>query len=308
MSESWKPIPTRAPVVAPVVAAPALIETRYDRWTSFLLSLVFVTLLVVAWLSAVWLTNRIRDIPFSSTIELIEIAGGDPGGVEGAIQQVDGRQHQDVEDMSVIDRPNDQVQIENQITQWLDALAELPMEILDQQEALDKDSYGKAGNQSGNSTQRGLGEGGAGKGLPREQRWVILYSSGQSLAEYAQLLDYFKIELGAIVDGRVVYVSQVSTDSPRQRTRLPGEDRRIRWLWRGGQRRQTDASLLKSVGLPIDESTIIMQFLPPEIESRLVQLERTYMDVSVQDIQRTAFGIRSGDEGFSFYVIEQEYF
>ncbi len=308
MSESWKPIPTRAPVVAPVVAAPALIETRYDRWTSFLLSLVFVTLLVVAWLSAVWLTNLIRDIPFPSTIELIEIAGGDPGGVEGAIQQVDGRQHQDVEDMSVIDRPNDQVQIENQITQWLDALAELPMEILDQQEAPDKDSYGKAGNQSGNSTQRGLGEGGAGNGLPREQRWVILYSSGQSLAEYAQLLDYFKIELGAIVDGRVVYVSQVSTDSPRQRTRLPGEDRRIRWLWRGGQRRQTDASLLKSVGLPIDESTIIMQFLPPEIESRLVQLERTYMDVSVQDIQRTAFGIRSGDEGFSFYVIEQEYF
>ena len=107
--------------------------------------------------------------------------------------------------MSVIDRPNDQVQIENQITQWLDALAELPMEILDQQEAPDKDSYGKAGNQSGNSTQRGLGEGGAGKGLPREQRWVILYSSGQSLAEYAQLLDYFKIELGAIVEGRLLH-------------------------------------------------------------------------------------------------------
>ena len=295
-------------MVAPVVAAPALMETRYDRWTSFLLSVVLVTLLLVAWLSAVWVTNRIWDIPFPSTIELIEIAGGDPRGVEGAIQQVDGRQHQNVEDMSVIDRPNDQVQIENQITQWLDALAELPMEILDQQEAPDKDSYGKAGNQSGNSTQRGLGEGGAGNGLPREQRWVILYSSGQSLAEYAQLLDYFKIELGAIVEGRVVYVSQVSTESPGQRTRLPGEDRRIRWLWRGGQRRQTDAFLLKNAGLPIDESTIIMQFLPSEVEASLAQLERAYKDVSVQDIQRTAFGIRSGNEGFSFYVIEQEYF
>lgn len=295
-------------MVAPVVAAPALMETRYDRWTSFLLSVVLVTLLLVAWLSAVWVTNRIWDIPFPSTIELIEIAGGDPRGVEGAIQQVDGRQHQNVEDMSVIDRPNDQVQIENQITQWLDALAELPMEILDQQEAPDKDSYGKAGNQSGNSTQRGLGERGAGNGLPREQRWVILYSSGQSLAEYAQLLDYFKIELGAIVEGRVVYVSQVSTESPGQRTRLPGEDRRIRWLWRGGQRRQTDAFLLKNAGLPIDESTIIMQFLPSEVEASLAQLERAYKDVSVQDIQRTAFGIRSGNEGFSFYVIEQEYF
>ena len=295
-------------MVAPVVAAPALMETRYDRWTSFLLSVVLVTLLLVAWLSAVWVTNRIWDIPFPSTIELIEIAGGDPRGVERAIQQVDGRQHQEVQDMSVIDRPNDQVQIENQITQWLDALAELPMEILDQQEAPDKDSYGKAGNQSGNSTQRGLGEGGAGNGLPREQRWVILYSSGQSLAEYAQLLDYFKIELGAIVEGRVVYVSQVSTESPGQRTRLPGEDRRIRWLWRGGQRRQTDAFLLKNAGLPIDESTIIMQFLPSEVEASLAQLERAYKDVSVQDIQRTAFGIRSGNEGFSFYVIEQEYF
>ena len=295
-------------MVAQVVAAPALMETRYDRWTSFLLSLVLVTLLLVAWLSAVWVTNQILDIPFPSTIELIEIAGGDPRGVEGAIQQVDGRQYQNVEDMSVIDRPNDQVQIENQITQWLDALAELPMEILDQQEAPDKDSYGKAGNQSGNSTQRGLGEGGAGNGLPREQRWVILYSSGQSLAEYAQLLDYFKIELGAIVEGRVVYVSQVSTESPGQRTRLPGEDRRIRWLWRGGQRRQTDAFLLKNAGLPIDESTIIMQFLPSEVEASLAQLERAYKDVSVQDIQHTAFGIRSGNEGFSFYVIEQEYF
>ena len=50
-------------------------------------------------------------------------------------------------------------------------------------------------------------------GLPREQRWFIKFGDEESVDKYAEQLDFFGIELGALFPdrGELIYLSKMST-------------------------------------------------------------------------------------------------
>ena len=44
----------------------------------------------------------------------------------------------------------------------------------------------------------------------REKAWIIIYPPGQTLEDYARQLDFFKVELGAIVNNSMQVASGFS--------------------------------------------------------------------------------------------------
>ena len=289
-------------------ARPVLAVTRHDRVTSLLMALMIVGGAVVAWQVARATVLRGGEAPTTVEVELIEIAGGDPEGLPGETLSVDSPDEQPAEDPSQADQLDEEATLKEELANVLDSLSELDMDLVDPQDYEDQSNRGQRGRAEGDSTLRNRGAGGGpGSGLPREQRWVIYYDPGQTLQEYAKQLDFFGIELGAVVGGRLIYVSHLADEQPRRRTGLPGEDYRIRWLWRGGSRRQADVALLKKAGINAEKG-IVMQFLPRDVEEELARLERRHAGRAPQEIQRTAFRVQKAGDRYEFYVIEQEYF
>lgn len=285
---------------------PTLGVTRYDRVSSLLMASLTVLGFVVVWMIALWASQVWGDTGKAVTVELVEIPGGTPLGTPGATLDVDNPNQPNVENPAEVQQ-NDESLPERQLANWIDALAELPLDLDDPQEQSDERG-GRQGSSKGNSNLRSRGAGGTGSGLPREQRWLIYYDPGQTLVEYARMLDFFHIELGAIIDGRLVYVSNVSDTKPRRRSGTQSDDDRIRWLWRGGTRRDADASLLQKAGIDATDA-VIMQFLPKDVEEQLAGLERAAAGGRAADtIQRTAFRIRRSGKAYEFYVVEQSFF
>lgn len=286
---------------------PTLSVTRHDRVSSFLMAVIVLIGLAVLWMGALWASQVWGHTGKAVTVAIVEIPGGDPSGILGASLDVENASEQNVESPSDVQQVEDNLP-EKQLTNWLDALAELPIDVVDPQERDEQGSGGPQGSSTGDSKLKSRGQGGIGSGLPREQRWMIYYDPGQTLGEYARMLDHFHIELGAVVDNRLIYVARLSDEKPRRRTASPAGDDRLRWLWRGGSRREADVRLLQKAGVDANDA-IIMQFLPKEVEDQLAGLERRAAGGRAADsIERTAFRIRKTGDAYEFYVVEQSFF
>ncbi len=68
--------------------------------------------------------------------------------------------------------------------------------------------------------------------MAAELRWFIRFADGSSLSEYAKQLDFFGIELGAIMpDGRLAYISGLA-GTPKVRYAASGKDeKRLYMKW-----------------------------------------------------------------------------
>lgn len=300
MASRPNPLPEAEPL------QPTLAVTRYDRTSSFLMAVIVLIGLVVVWMGALWVSQVWGASGKAVTVEVIEIPGGDPLGDPGATLRVDGPVRDDVEPSQTEQQSND-LSME-QLANWIDAVAELPIDVDEPQAGEQSGAGSPASGLRGNSDLRSRGAGGAGSGLPREQRWMIYYDPGQTMNEYAEMLDFFNIELGAIIDNRLIYVSRLSDAKPRRRTASPLNDDRLRWTWRGGTRRKADAALLRKAGIDADDA-ILLQFLPEEVEQQLVELERRAAGGRPSSaIERTAFRVRKVGDRYEFYVVEQSFF
>src|SRR5439155_7628669 len=80
----------------------------------------------------------------------------------------------------------------------------------------------------------GLGFGPGDGGVPREQRWSIVYNPGQTEAEYARQLDELGVEL-AVISGpdQLTYVSHFSSPAPTKRIGSGRGDGRLYFLRQG---------------------------------------------------------------------------
>ena len=74
--------------------------------------------------------------------------------------------------------------------------------------------------------------------------------------------------------------------------------------WRSGRRQEADRSLLTRAGIAIGGRPVV-QFYPREVENRLAQIEQEFAGRQAGEIRKTRFGVRSVDNGFEFYVLEQ---
>ena len=151
------------------------------------------------------------------------------------------------------------------------------------------------------------------RGVPkRERRWFVEFSEPGDLKSYAAQLDSLGIELAAMYpsQGRLVYLSKVSTDSPAKREipeRDAGREQRLFMSWADGSkdRRQADIELFQKVNIDASNAEVL-HFYSTETEQQMAELEKDYSGRSELEIRRTHFRVRKSINGYEFYVAKQQ--
>jgi len=161
-------------------------------------------------------------------------------------------------------------------------------------------------SQSGGHGDGRLG-GGPGTGTGISRQWEVRFAEGNTLDSYAKQLDYFGIELGVLMPGnKVIYAYHLSRSRPETRTGPADAERRYYLTWRGGDLQQADRDLLGRTGTPT-KGRLILKFLPPEVEARLLALERARAGTEADNVRKTVFGVRAEGSGYVFFVLQQSY-
>jgi hypothetical protein len=169
------------------------------------------------------------------------------------------------------------------------------------------DSQAEVGRGAGAGDSREVGDGreGASSREPaREMRF-----EPKNLAEYAELLDFFGMELAVLGrDNKVHYASGLSQATPSIRTGEPKEDRRLYFNSAGGPLAGLDRQLADLAGIA-DEGSYILVYLSAATEQVLLDLElKAAGGRPVAKIMRTAFRAKRAAQGFAFSVEEQDFY
>ena len=286
------------------VATPVLHDTLYDRVSSWTIALfVAVTGLCVC-VVAVWITNRLPTPPQTVPVELVEAPGGFEDGSPDETLRVDSPEPE-VHDASPAEMPSDKTEIAEALENVVE-LSESATQQVQQQFDTGIQSTGKAGSAKGTG-RKGLGVGPGTGGIPREQRWFVRFGDKAGLDEYAKQLEFFGIELGALLpDGRLAYLSKLTQAAPSVRYAAGGGgEQRLYMTWQGGDRRTADVELFKRAGVEVRADTVIFHFYSKPTESLLARLELDYHGRPLAQIRRTYFAVEPAAKGYQFIVVRQ---
>ena len=149
---------------------------------------------------------------------------------------------------------------------------------------------------------------GKGKGgFPREMRWFVKFVERGTLDEYAQQLEFFGIELGALMpDGKLILVNKLTAGKPTSRTVNNGQnEKRLYFTWKGGTRKTLDLQLFQKAGVDASNA-LIMHFYPAETENQLAVLELQFKNRKAADIKKTFFSVRAAKQGYEFTITSQQ--
>jgi hypothetical protein len=283
------------------VAGPAgdqLRVSRYDRASSLLLALLVTVGTVAVLVFVVWATGKVIAPPkVALPIERVDLVrrgeGGGNGQASGGTQQLDA--------------PSDEPGFgkDNQTPDVQDELKRMDVAAVSKKDG----SLGTGGGRN-----RGIGPGDGlgnddrpvGTPAPPARHWEVLFSQN-TLDGYAKQLDFFKIELGVLLpDSKIIYACNLTKSKPDIRTvaNPAASESRCYLTWRSGEMQQADRDLLARAGVDVGNS-LVVKFLPPEVEERLVSLEKSYARADANRIKRTRFGVRADGAGFTFFVLEQ---
>ena len=283
--------------------SPVMTVTRYDSVNAGMVTLVGGLAFTVITLVIIWLTNRIPEPDAPPMLELLELPGGFEDGAIDETLKVDSEEELR-EDPAVAETPTEETEIQEMLDTVME-LSEQATQIAQQQFQDNPTNSGTPGRAEGNG-RRPFGSGGPGAGIGRDQRWFISFSDGSETV-YARQLDFFGIELGAFDGRQLTYIKNVSTASPAKRTRTVGKgEERLRFNWKGGERRRVDNALFRKAGVNAQQS-LIFHFYPPPTEQLLARLELAYANRPVKEIRRTYFTVRSDGNGYKFVVTRQLY-
>jgi hypothetical protein len=282
-------------------AAPAgLSVSAFENVTSLILALLILVASGVVVLFALWLGNRVFTTVEAVPVVLADVGGGREDGVVGESMQLDAPDAEQIIRETDLSPP----QALSALALVTDVLAANEAELDDPQLA-DELPGGAQGKLIGDGRQVAYGHGSGEPGMPRWKRWEVYFADGNTLEEYARQLDYFKIELGVTAPGnQVEYVSKVSQPTPERRTAPRDSEQRLWMAWRQGNLKSADIELLRRAGINVG-GRVVLQFYPQDLENQLVQLEGAFAGRTQGQIRKTRFGIKSENQVYSFYVIEQ---
>lgn len=285
---------------------PVLQVTRYDLATSFLIAVVIGLVIAVVWLGVVWAVNRPESEEGPVPLEMVELPGGDEDGAVDETLELQSPEDP-TDDPSLAEVPADEPEIQEMLETVIE-MADEATNLAQQQFEMDARNAGNPGSASGTG-RRALGMGPGESGIPREQRWLVRFSDRSTLEEYARQLDFFGIELGALLpNGKLIYLSNLSADRPQKRETTSGKnEKRLYMTWRGGSRREADRKLFEKAGVDVSGARI-MHFYPSETEKRLATLEQRYRNRPVDEIRRTYFVVLRNGRNYRFEVTRQIYF
>jgi len=300
-------------------APPVIRVTSYDRVWSTLVAVVTVLLAAVWFLFLVWGGFHPHVPPREQPIEILEetsggVAWGSPTDslkLEGTgPERADATPGESSDDS----RPEVQEVLQNvalEAASSQDSSAVTSGSSDQLQLDVAPVAAPKGGHSLGTGNTPALGGGPGSKGgWPRDQRWYVNFANEGSLEFYAKQLDWFGIELGALMDDHsIVYISALSTGKPAVRRAASGEgEKRLFFTWQGGKRRQADVELFGKAGIPIGPETIIFHFYPRDTENTLAIRERDFRNRPVRQIRRTFFRVIPNGDSFDFEVTRQVYY
>lgn len=304
---------------------PVMKVTRYDVWSSSLIAITLAVGVLLIVIVGMWLATRIpKSTGMAVPVELVESPGGFEDGVAGETLRIDSPLPERA-DATLAEVESEKVEVQAS----LDSIVETAAEAVSL-EASGSESFaesggsqlgaapsaapvnigtrnaGKPGSAKGTGG-RPLGSGSGTGGFPREMRWHIRYGDIQTSAEYARQLDFFKIELGAIVGNELVYISNISAAAPTVRRVPSGQDeKRLYMTWKGGDRRKADLELFQKARIDVGNG-MLFQFYPKDVEENLAQIEFAYRKRKASEIRRTYFVVEKAGNGYQFSVTQQTY-
>ena len=280
---------------------PVLKVTKYDLISAGLIAVAIGLALVVFTLVVIWLTNRIPVPDSPPMIEMVEFPGGSEDGAPDETLNVESPEDP-TDDPSVAEEPSEVTEIQEMLDQVL--------EVSDQATQMASEQFDTAAANTGNpgsavgTGRRPLGMGDGKGGFPSEQRWFIQFADKGSLDSYARQLDFFGIELGVLMDGKLTYINGMS-GSPKKRIATTGKDDRLYMNWQGGDRRKADLELFKRASVDAAPGTIL-HFYPKKTEQMLLTIEQQFANRKAKDIRRTYFKVTVKGGGYAFVVTKQQ--
>lgn len=309
--------------------------TKHDRATASLMATCLCVGLGLFYLVSIWVSNwKPQRTIAAAPLELIEEGfGGDPEGAPGESLQIDSPEPESPdaqagEDIAeAVEVPPDAAPVEavadasslssDMAADMIAADPNAPVEEGGDGPPVAARAFASAplvarrpGSSKGTGNRRPLGEGpGTKGGVPREMRWYVKFLERGTLDEYAKQLDFFGIELGALMpDGKLVLVSKFTAPKPTVKTVASGTDeKRLYFTWRGGSRKAGDLELFQKAGVNASNATMILHFYPPVTENVLANVELQYRNRKAIEIRRTYFVVRREKDGYEFGVSSQTY-
>jgi hypothetical protein len=275
--------------------------SAYDRAASWVIALNIllgcaVLLAFLFWLSKVMTFSRDEQ----ATVVLVENIAGRGDHAAGFARDVEPPGMEELPDA-----------MEPQVEQLLEAVTTV---VSTQATALDTVQTTMVSSSSGSGLGDSRPSGPLGEGddiIPRGERWEIRYNSN-NLTAYAQQLDYFRIELGAVGGGekQVDYAWNLQKSQPEVRQGPGDAEKRLYMLWTTGALKRFDQQLLRAAGVKTT-GRIVVQFYPKPVEDVLARIEMEHASrngkTSVKQIKQTVFGVRRQGAGFEYYVVSQVY-
>ncbi len=280
-------------------ATSELRKTKFDSVSSMLLAILIFVSMCTAMLVMIWWDRRVY-IPVKAMEILVENAAGRGDNAAGFERDFEPPGAEEVEELT-------EPTMQDTITAVTDAVSSV---------AASFDSVNS--NASANTQGTGKGDsrppGPEGEGddiVPRFERWQLNFSA-KNLDGYAEQLDYYKIELGALggsIQG-VDYASSVSRTPKIRRAPSEGE-KRLYFMWTSeSPLKRFDQQLLQKAGIPTPGRQIV-KFLEPDLENLLANIELDYAKerghTTVKEIAKTVFESQSVTGGYAFVVIDQRY-
>ena len=224
-------------------------------------------ILVVGWMALVWVCTQAYATRVSAPLQIIEVfggGGGSPEGTAGSTEKVDvagadaapmasnnEEAAGDFEEPAVEQTPGAMLDTAVEAGQSL-AEADLGA-VMPSGGAV---ASGKRASKIGTGGP-GLGFGPGDGGVSPEQRWSIIYASGQHEDEYARQLDALGVELAVVASAdELTYISNFSHATPTKRNGPARGDHRLYFLWQGKGRKGSDIALLKKAGIVLGEQAV----------------------------------------------------
>lgn len=274
--------------------------SKFDVVSSFLMALMWFIGIFALLLFLIWLTSRLSfgPKPFPPIIEEPAGRGENAEGFERDFEPPGADEIVDLEEPT----------IEETLTAVTDAVSSVAATL----DSVTSDSAATTEG-TGKGDSRPPGPEGEGEDIvPRHERWQLEFAA-KNVSGYAQQLDFYEIELGALGGGvqGVDYAANLA-GSPSTRRGESDDEQRLYFMWvdRSNELFQYDRQLLQKGGVNISGREII-KFVEPELENQLAHIELEYAKEkgyeSVTQIQKTIFESRAAGNGYEFVVIEQRY-
>jgi hypothetical protein len=299
--------------------------SAYDRVSSWLVSLLVISTVVVASLLSVYFGRRLAQVEVAVPVQTVSLSGGGGGGEGGQMGTGGDIALPDFAGSEDLSEPLDETleTVSSAVSRTeplvLSEAIDTANDMAPTQEYVDTRQPGTTGTGGGHGTGHGTGSGsgigpgsggGSGGGVFRGEPEREIRFEPQNLLEYAEFLDFFKIELGVLgQDNKIHYAYNLSQKTPSVREGEPAEELRFYMNSARGRFAALDRRLADRSGIA-DKGRIILQFYPDPAYAILQQLERgkaESMGRRLEEIRRTAFRVTHVDNRFEFQVLDQSY-